>query len=298
MLLSNVTVFFLSINVLSSRCLLIEHEHNSVDIIIRIIFLINVNKFYFVVNLYFSMISKQKIKFISSLKHNKYRLKSNCFIAEGEHVVNSFIDSNFEIKFIFSTNDLSHAYEKLDYSIITKKELYRISCLKNPSNVLAVIVKKQLEFTQNNITQAFPFILLDGVSDPGNLGSIIRTADWFGVNSIYLSDDCVDVFNPKVVQASMGSLARISVYRVNLPNLVFYLKKRDFTCYGACLSGENIYKINKHSKYALVFGNESHGISDQLQEKLDKKILIPSKNKFIDSLNVAVSFGIILSEFR
>ena len=244
------------------------------------------------------MISKQKIKFISSLQHNKYRLKYNCFIAEGEHVVNSFIDSNFEIKFIFSTNDLSHAYEKLDYSIITKKELYRISCLKNPSNVLAVIVKKQLEFTQNNITQEFPFILLDGVSDPGNLGSIIRTADWFGVNSIYLSEDCVDVFNPKVVQATMGSLARVSTYRVNLNNLVSNLKKHNITCYGACLSGENIYQLKKQSRSAIVFGNESHGISLTLQEKLDKKILIPSKNKFIDSLNVAVSFGIILSEFR
>ena len=244
------------------------------------------------------MISKQKIKFISSLKHNKYRLKSNCFIAEGEHVVNSFIDSNFEIKFILSTNDLSDLYQKLDYSMITKKELYKISCLKNPSNILAVIVKKKIEFTPKNINYEFPIILLDGVSDPGNMGSIIRTADWFGINSIYVSDDCVDVFNPKVVQATMGSLARVSVYRVNLPNLVCNLKKHNVTCYGACLSGDNIYKLNKQSKSALVFGNESHGISVQLQEKLDKKILIPSKNKFIDSLNVAVSFGIILSEFR
>ena len=244
------------------------------------------------------MISKQKIKFISSLKHNKYRLKSNCFIAEGEHVINSFIDSKFEIKFIFSTDDLSDLYQKIDYSRITKKELYKISCLKNPSNMLAVIVKKKIEFTPKNISQDSPVILLDGVSDPGNMGSIIRTADWFGVSSIYLSDDCVDVFNPKVVQATMGSLARVSIYRVNLPSLVYDLKKCDFTCYGACLSGENIYKLNKHSKSALIFGNESHGISMQLQEKLDKKILIPSKNKFIDSLNVAVSFGIILSEFR
>ena len=244
------------------------------------------------------MISKQKIKFISSLKHNKYRLKSNCFIAEGEHVVNSFIDENFEIKFIFSTNDLSDVYQKLSYSMITKKDLHRISCLKNPSNILAVIVKKKIDFTLKNIHKEFPVILLDGVSDPGNMGSIIRTADWFGVNSIYLSEDCVDVFNPKVVQATMGSLARVSTYRLNLPNLVSNLKKESVTCYGACLSGENIYSLKKQSRSALVFGNESRGISLKLKEKLDKKILIPSKNKFIDSLNVAVSFGIILSEFR
>ena len=130
------------------------------------------------------------------------------------------------------------------------------------------------------------------------MGSIIRTADWFGIRSIYLSKKCVDIFNSKVVQAAMGSIARVEIYIVSLEDLIKELKKANIMCYGACLSGSDLYSLKKTQKSALVFGSESHGISNSVEELLDQKVLIPTKNKFIDSLNVSVAFGIILSEFR
>jgi len=254
--------------------------------------------FYFVVKLYFFMISKQKIKFISSLKHTKYRLKFNCFIAEGEHVVRSFMESNFKVNSLFATKEWIEKNKSSDSCCVTKRELGRISCLKNPSDVLAIIQKPNSKFEKTKENTQFPIVLLDGIADPGNMGSIIRTADWFGLNSIYLSEQCVDVFNPKVVQATMGSLARLNVFYVDSSQFLYSLKEKKITCYGACLSGKNIYTLDREAKSAIVFGNESHGISLETQKVLDDKILIPRKNKLIDSLNVAVSFGIILSEFR
>ena len=243
------------------------------------------------------MISKQKIKFISSLRHNKYRLKFNCFTAEGEHVVNAFIQSSFQIESIFATKKWIGNNVKTSASLVTQAELRRISSFKNPSNVLAVIVKPDQECQNHDFNTTKPIILLDSISDPGNMGSIIRTADWFGINALYLSDGCVDVFNPKVVQSTMGSLARVNTYRVNANQFLHDLKKHNILCYGACLSGKSIYKLSKASKSAIVFGSESHGISLDIQQILDEKILIPGENKQIDSLNVAVAFGIILSEF-
>ena len=243
------------------------------------------------------MISKQKIKFISSLHYNKFRLKFNCFIAEGEHVVSSFIKSDFHIRAIFATQDWCDQNSTLESNLINSKELSRISCLKNPSNVLAVVTKPELVLPEH-IEGHYPIVLLDGISDPGNMGSIIRTADWFGVPSIYVSEHCVDVFSPKVVQASMGSLARVKVYRANLLSILTKLKKHNITCYGACLSGTSIDDVDINTQSAIVFGSESHGISPDVYKMLDDKLLIPGKNKLIDSLNVAVSFGIILSEFR
>jgi len=243
------------------------------------------------------MISKQKIKFISSLRHNKYRLKFNCFIAEGEHVVNSFMCSDFQIESVFATKTWIDSNKSCNASLVTQKEIGRISCLKNPSNVLAIISKPNQKYKNKEFNAIYPIVLLDGVSDPGNMGSIIRTADWFGINSIYLSEQCVDVFNPKVVQATMGSLARVNIYRVNAKHFLSELKQQDVTCYGACLSGTDLSKVNKVSKAAIVFGSESHGISSEIKKLLDEKILISGKNQQVDSLNVAVAFGIILSDF-
>ena len=121
---------------------------------------------------------------------------------------------------------------------------------------------------------------------------------WFGFKSIFVSMDCVDVFNPKVVQATMGSLSRVKVLTVDLLALLKKIKKKQIICYGASLTGESVYDCGIENAYAIVFGSESHGISDKVKFFLDKEILIPSKNKEIDSLNVSVAFGIILSEFR
>ncbi len=248
------------------------------------------------------MISKQKIKFITSLRHNKYRLKYNSFIAEGHHVVNDFINSHFEVTSVFATkswinsNCKSTLFNKSQIiQIVTNQEMAQISCLKSPSNVLAVISRLKSNFDYSSISHTL--IALDGISDPGNLGTIIRTADWFGVKQIFLSQDCVDVFNPKVVQATMGSLSRVHICKLFLKDFLLNLKELKYISYGACLSGTSIYSVKTETKSVFVFGSESHGISSEVSQILDHKILIPGKNQDVDSLNVSVAFGIILSEF-
>jgi len=243
------------------------------------------------------MISKQEVKFINSLKHNKYRLKYDCFIIEGMHIVKEFINSNFIIQSIFSTREFTSSY-KGDVNLISHKELQRISSLDNPSSILAIVKKPKYIFKAKDIAVQNRIILLDGISDPGNLGSIIRTADWYGINSVYISNMSVDVFNPKVIQATMGSLTRVKIYRVSLEKVLLEVKRQKIPCYAATLSGENLYDLNKPSRCALIFGNESHGINPVLLPFLDREIIVPPKHKKIDSLNVAVAFGIILSEFR
>lgn len=242
------------------------------------------------------MISKQQIKFINSLKHNKYRLKYNCFVAEGVNVINEFIKARFEIQAIFATKGTQLLFN--DFHIISKNDLKKISFLKNPSNSLAIFKKPVLDIDIQKIKNKKLTIILDGVSDPGNIGTIIRTADWFGIDTIYISKKSSDVYSPKVVQATMGSLARVSVHRLPLDLLLKKMKKNNIICYGATLSGENVYKLIKPDCCALVFGNETHGISENVFSLIDKELSIPAKNKHVDSLNVSVAFGIILSEFR
>ncbi len=244
------------------------------------------------------MLSKQKIKFISSLRYRKYRSKYNCFVVEGSHLVDEFIKSDFKIHSIFSTEEWFRNNQIKDVCVIQKRELEKISFLKNPSDVLAIIYKKDLKFDFNKVFNNNRIILLDSIADPGNMGSIIRTADWFGVKNVYLSEKCVDIFNPKVVQATMGSLARVQGYTVELVNVLEKIKKNGIISYGASLSGKSIYALKKKNQFALVFGNESHGLSSEVKKALDEEILIPSYNKAVDSLNVSVAFGIILSEFR
>jgi len=243
------------------------------------------------------MISKQQIKFINSLHYSKYRLKHNCFIAEGVHVVNDFIQSDFIVKNIFSTKEYDEVINTKSI-IIPKHELSKISVLKNPSSVLAVINKPTWSYDLNNLINTNKIIILDSISDPGNMGAIIRTADWYGIKDVYISNNCVDVFSPKVVQSTMGSLCRVRVYNVDLQKILKDLKQLSIPCYGATLSGKSIYKIKKPSVCALVFGSESHGINPALLDYLDEQITIPTQNNLIDSLNVSVAFGIILSEFR
>lgn len=244
------------------------------------------------------MLSNQNIKFISSLRYSKYRLKYNCFVVEGTHLVDEFINSDYKIHSVFATQECFSSYQNQNIQIITKGELKRISFLKNPSNVLAVVYRKKSLFSASQLINKKQLVLLDGISDPGNMGSMIRTADWFGIKSLYLSKNCVDVYNPKVVQSTMGSLSRVNINCVDLKMLIDQIKQQGITCYGASLSGEDLYQIKMKSNCAIVFGNESHGISVEIKKILDKEILIPTENKQIDSLNVAVSFGIILSEFR
>ena len=243
------------------------------------------------------MLSKQQIKFINSLKHNKYRLKYNCFVAEGNLVVNEFIKSNFKLKLIVSTKEWQ-IKSKVKTLVVDKKTLKKISFFKTASNVLAVFYKPSPLLKLDDLLLQKRVFLLDSISDPGNMGSIIRTADWYGVKDIFVSKESVDVFNPKVIQSTMGSLSRVKIHVVDLIQLVIQIKKKKVPFFGATLSGEDVYGLKKPDYCAIVFGSESHGINEDVKALLDKEVMIPSKNKLIDSLNVSVAFGIILSEFR
>lgn len=246
------------------------------------------------------MLSKRIIAEIRSLHQSKYRNQTGTFIAEGEKVVNELLQSGFSVKLIAGLpgylatmkpkSNISEIYE------INYDDLLRISLLSAPNAVLAVAkmpITPELDFS--HLTG--PVLMLDGVRDPGNLGTIIRTADWFGVQAIFCSADCVDCFNPKVVQSAMGSLFRIPVKYGLLTEFISDSKtKGNYFVAGASLEGFEVAPKTLGAKTALVIGSESHGLSNEVVRILDYKITIPrSKGSRAESLNAAVACGVLLS---
>ena len=240
------------------------------------------------------MITANQKKFVKSLGQKKFRTEYNSFIVEGEKVLSELLQSDFEIESIFATQpwielNLNLAVECIE---VSQKELNSISSLKTPNNILAIVKQKnnQLVDLSSQLT-----IALDTIQDPGNLGTIIRTADWFGIKNIICSSDSVDVYNPKVMQATMGSFFRVSVHYINLRE--FFSKNKKLTVFGGLLDGENIYKKELNSKGSiLLLGNESKGISNELIPFITDKIFIPKFGK-AESLNVAMATAILCSEF-
>lgn len=253
-------------------------------------------------------ISSNQIKFIRSLSMKKFRQESGLFVVEGEKLVNEAIASPFKVRDIYRIEDIGH------------ESMKRISNLATPSPVLAVVEQrnKELSFYRENllelllektssndsITPQRPlFLALDGVKDPGNLGTIIRIADWFGINSIFASEDTVEMYNPKVVQATMGAIFRKPVIYGNLHDIVDTFAEAEYPIYGTFLNGQNLYEQNEgFNKCGLiVMGSESFGISNALGEKITSKILIPpypANSYTSESLNVAIATAIICAEFR
>ncbi|MCB9361545.1 MAG: RNA methyltransferase [Flavobacteriales bacterium] len=235
------------------------------------------------------MLSANQKKYLNSLKQKKYRYQHSTFIVEGEKMVNELVASDFEIEVIYGVEDL------LSYPSIvkiTEKELASVSLLKTPNKYFAVAKqKKSAKANLEGLT-----LVLDNIQDPGNLGTIIRIADWFGVSTIICSPTCVDVYNPKVVQATMGSLFRVNIVYTDL--ISFLEENKDNAIYGALLGGENVYEttIQKENSI-LVMGNESKGISKTLKPYINHKIAIPQFGK-AESLNVAVATAILCSEYR
>ena len=232
------------------------------------------------------MLSKNKIKFIQSLKQKKYRLLHQLYVVEGEKIVNEFLNSDWEIEQIYATKEWNgNAVE------VTSKELERISSLKTPNKVLAIIkIPKRKSVISGNLVLA-----LDAVKDPGNLGTIIRLADWFGVQHVICSQNCVDLYNPKVVQATMGSICRIQVQYLNLKSTLENMT--DYKICAAVTDGQSVFSVEKSEKRIVLLGSESHGISNELIELADQKITIPkSENSKAESLNVANACGIILAQ--
>ena len=256
------------------------------------------------------MISKTDIKLIRSLAVKKYRTRHGLFVAEGEKIVSDMLrdvafDKYWKIRSVYHTGDWippgkTTGRPELPIHRISDKELKQCSLLSTPNKVLAVVEIPDTTFSMDEIEQEITLVL-DAVRDPGNLGTIIRMAHWFGVNSIICSEDSVDLFNPKTIQSTMGSFLAVKVHYLNLADFLSRVKKNNReTVYGSYPDGENVYKLKPSPGTIIVMGNESTGIENRLDQFIDKKISIPSfsKARRPDSLNVAIAAGIILSEFR
>lgn len=251
------------------------------------------------------MISKSQIQFIKSLSISKFRKANKMFIAEGTKVVNELANSPYKIEGIYAFGDWIKKNrfrfsKETVFTEVTEKELKRISSLKTPNQVLAVIyVAENDQQLSKSIDKLV--LMLDDIRDPGNMGTIIRTADWFGINQIICSNSCVDKYNPKVVQATMGSLFRVQVYYTDLKDYLEQLPK-DHSVYGTLLEGENIYQSTMAKHGIIIIGNESHGISDELIPFITNKITIPNySTKPLDtaeSLNASIATAIVCAEFR
>lgn len=238
------------------------------------------------------MLSKSQIKLIASLHQKKYRNKYGLFIVEGIKTVNEFLNSDFNLNSLYYTNAFSSDLLGEKSQLISENELKKISNLKTPNAVLALF---EIPTKSESKSQKLK-VVLDGVNDPGNLGTIIRLCDWFGIEDLICSKDTVDCFNAKVVQASMGSLTRVNVI---YKDLVPFLNSLDEPIYGALMNGGNVYKQNLQSEGLLVMGNEANGISEVVQELITTKLTIPRFGNLqqTESLNVATAAAILLSEF-
>ena len=233
------------------------------------------------------MISKSDIKFIKSLAHKRYRDENSVFIAEGEKIVNEALASSYSVESVFYKDDIGD------------DAMSRISLLSTPSPVLAVVKMKRPEADSVYDFSKLHFAL-DSVRDPGNLGTIIRISDWFGIDTIFASEDTVDVYSPKVVQSSMGSIFRVNV-RYGELSAILYSFKGNAPVYGTFLSAKSIYETKLSKNGVIVLGSESHGISAKIEDIVDQKILIPQypvDSQRAEYLNVAISAAIVASEFR
>jgi TrmH family RNA methyltransferase len=244
------------------------------------------------------MLSKNKIKFIQSLKLKKYRQKYNNFLAEGDKIIRSFLEMGHEPEAIYCQQDWWDMYrmEFLSISdkvyIVEKEQLKQISLLSSPPPVAGLFhLKVFLEMTE--IKSGIHFYL-DGIQDPGNLGTIIRTLDWFGEKRLYLSKDCVDPFNPKAVQASMGSVLNLDFLEEDLQNLTSH-----YTIYGTSMEGHSYYDVDFKIPALIVLGNEGQGIRPEQRAFVESDISIPGNpNSQVDSLNAAVSLAIICAHLN
>lgn len=239
------------------------------------------------------MVSKNQIKLITGLQQKKYRKEYKLFIAEGVKVVQELLNSYFELQELYSTQRGFTTVPDEKITHINAAELKKISALTTPNTCLAVFkIPNEKQPVNKGLIMA-----LDDVRDPGNMGTIIRLCDWFGIENIICSENSVDMYNPKVVQATMGSLARVNVAYTNLSA---YIAESGLPIYGTFMDGENIYTQNLPAEGIIVMGNESNGISDAVAKLVTEKIAIPRFGKLqeTESLNVATAAGIILSEFK
>jgi TrmH family RNA methyltransferase len=244
------------------------------------------------------MISKNQIKHIQSLHKARGRKKARQFIVEGPKAVGELLKSDFKVNEVFATEawcaENTHLFPAVEQ--ISPRELERISNQKQPNQVLAVVEMPEVNAAPARIEGLY--LVLDTIQDPGNLGTIIRIADWFGINEVICSPDTADLFNPKVVQSTMGSISRVRVSYTALPDWLEQVAGQ-VPVYGTLLSGDNIYNTDLSPKGLIIIGNESKGISADVAFYVSQSIKIPSYGASeTESLNAAVATGIVVAEFR
>lgn len=242
------------------------------------------------------MLSKSQISFIKSLHQKKYRKAHGLFIIEGIKSISEFIPADFQIHSIYVLSEYQHLLPKLASNIglfeINDRELGQISTLQAPQGILALVhIPINVEMDEKSLRGEFTLVL-DGVQDPGNLGTIIRTADWFGFKNVICSPNTVEVFNPKTVQSTMGSLCRVKVSYQDLPPL---LKQVNIPVFGALLAGSNLYETKWGDSGLVVLGNEGKGLSQEVIDLIDQPVTIPGAG-LTESLNVAVSAAIFCAD--
>ena len=239
------------------------------------------------------MVSKNQIKLISSLHQKKYRIAHQLFIAEGVKGINELLQSNFELEHLYVTIDEFKSVSITQKTVISDADLKKISALTTPNTCLAVFkIPKEKPVLNKGL-----IVALDTIRDPGNMGTILRLCDWFGINQVVCSKETVDLYNPKVVQATMGSIARVNVNYLNLKD---FLETTSLPIYGTFMDGEDLYNSKITNEGIIILGNEANGISKEIEELVTKRITIPRFGNLqqTESLNVATATAIVLSEFK
>lgn len=248
------------------------------------------------------MISKAQIQFIQSLHLKKFRQQHRLFIAEGTKIANELLACSHLLHSVYASEDWikqnSHRLNAAQVVEVNEQSLKKISLLASPNEVLCLVKMEANEFNPKQLATEF-CLALHEVQDPGNLGTIIRLADWFGIDTVLCSEGTVDAYNPKVVQATMGSFLRCKVHYCDLKQCLEFAQKNNIPSYAAVLDGTSIYKTKLQENGLLVMGNESKGISEELLRLITYRISIPSFSKMnSDSLNVSIATAILCSELR
>lgn len=253
------------------------------------------------------MISKNRIKYIHSLELKKYRKADDVFIAEGWKVVGDLLP-HFQPVYLAATaewyegNVANEKYFPAETDVVTEEELRRASLQETPQQVIALFRQRRHEVKLTDVARKELCLMLDDVQNPGNLGTIVRLADWFGIEHVFCSQGCADIYNPKTVQATMGALARVCVHYVNLEEvLAACADKGDIPVYGTFLDSDSLYEKSLTSHGIIVMGNEGRGVSDNVAQYVTERLFIPNYplgRPTSESLNVAIATAVVCAEFR
>lgn len=249
------------------------------------------------------MISKNRIKYVRSLEMKKYRKAEGVFVAEGHKLVDDLFGA-FPCVYVAATQEwmdsYAHELKGVEMDIVTDEELRRVSLMETPQQVLAVFRQRIDEVDVNRVVGEQLCLALDDVQNPGNVGTIIRLADWFGIEHIFCSCGCADLYNPKTVQATMGAMARVQVHEVDLSQMLSSLPKST-PVYGTFLDGDNLYDKSLENRGLIIMGNEGKGVSADVEAHVTERLYIPNYpagRETSESLNVAIATAIVCAEFR